>query len=104
MGENPVVTAAVFLIQTLFGLYLLAVMLRLIFQWVHADFYNTVSQFLVKITNPPLKPLRRIVPGLFGIDFASIILLLALKMLEQFTIGLLKGYMFQLAVFRKKQT
>ena len=70
-----------FLIQTLCGLYILAVMLRFLLQWVKADFYNPVSQFLVKITNPPLRPLRRFIPGLAGIDLASVVLLIALQMI-----------------------
>ena len=63
---NYVSNAGVFLVQTLFGLYLLVVMLRLILQIVRADFYNPLSQFLVKVTNPPLKPLRRFIPGVAG--------------------------------------
>ncbi len=83
--------SAVFLIHTVFGLYILAVMLRLILQWVRADFYNPVSQFIVKITNPPLKPLRRVIPGLGGIDLASVLLLVALQMAELFLINLALG-------------
>lgn len=74
--------AATFLISTLFGLYLLAVLLRLLLQWVRADFYNPISQFLVKLSNPLLKPMRRYIPGYGGIDLASIVLLLLLQTLE----------------------
>lgn len=69
---NPLV----FLVDILIHLYTLALMLRLILQWVRADFYNPVSQFLVKITNPVVSPLRRIIPGYWGIDFATLILVL----------------------------
>ena len=51
------------IINTLFGLYILIVMVRFLLQWVRADFYNPVSQFVVKATNPPLRPLRRIHPA-----------------------------------------
>lgn len=74
--------AGVYLIQVMFGLYILAVMLRFIFQWVRADFYNPLSQALVKITNPPVVLLRRIIPGLWGIDLASVFLMLVLKAIE----------------------
>lgn len=80
--------AGVFLIQTLFGLYLVAIMLRLLLQLVRADFYNPFAQFLVTITNPPLKPLRRFIPGVAGIDMASIVLMLVLKMIELLLISL----------------
>ena len=89
---NPLSNAGVFLISTLFGLYILAFMLRLILQMVRADFYNPVSRFIVKITNPPLKPLRRFIPGFAGIDMASVIIMLALQMLEFFIITLLRNF------------
>jgi YggT family protein len=89
---NPFSNAGVFLISTLFGLYILAFMLRLILQIVRADFYNPVSRFIVKITNPPLKPLRRFIPGFAGIDMASVIIMLALQMLEFFIITLLRNF------------
>jgi YggT family protein len=85
------VTAVVFLIQTLFGFYILAVMLRFLLQWVRADFYNPLVQFLVRITNPPLLPLRRIVPGYRGLDLASVALAFVLQTVEMLLIILLLG-------------
>lgn len=73
-------TPVEFLLTTLFELYILAVMLRFLLQTTRADFYNPISQFLVKITNPPLRPLRRLIPGFGGLDVASIVLLLLLQM------------------------
>ena len=95
MGGNYAEHAGVFLVQTLFGLYILAIMLRFLLQWVRADFYNPVSQFLVKVTNPLLKPLRRMVPGLWGIDLAAVLLMLILQMLELFLVGLMVGQSFR---------
>lgn len=80
------------IVEVVFGLYILAVLLRFLFQIVRADFYNPISQFLVALTNPLLKPLRRIIPGLFGIDIASLVLLLILKFLELFLISWLIGH------------
>ncbi|NOX76245.1 MAG: YggT family protein [Gammaproteobacteria bacterium] len=97
MGGSYAGNAGVFLIQTLFGLYTGAVMIRFLLALVRADFYNPVSQFLVKITNPPLKPLRRIIPGVLGIDLASVILMLALQAAELMLVGALKGVTFHLA-------
>lgn len=84
--------AAVFLIQTVFGLYILAIMLRFILQLVRADFYNPLSQFIVKITNPPLKPLRRVIPGLAGIDLSSVLLMLILQGIEIILVGLVRNF------------
>ncbi|MCE0558190.1 MULTISPECIES: YggT family protein [unclassified Motilimonas] len=72
MGTNPFD----FLINTLFDLYISVVILRLWLQVVRADFYNPFCQFVVKATNPLLKPLRRVIPGFGGFDFASVVLLL----------------------------
>ena len=71
--------AGTFLVDTVFGLYILAVLLRFLFQLLKADFYNPVSQFLVKITNPPLVRMRRFIPGFWGIDLAAVVLLLVLE-------------------------
>src|SRR3989344_1768066 len=84
--------ASVLIVQVVFGLYILAVLLRFLFQLARADFYNPISQFLAALTNPLLKPLRRIIPGLFGVDIASLVLLLALKSLEVFLVFSLGGY------------
>lgn len=83
--------AIVFLINTIFGLYILAVMLRVLLQMVRADFYNPVSQFLVKVTNPPLIPLRRIIPGFGGIDFPAIVLMLIIQYVAVLLIMLVLG-------------
>jgi YggT family protein len=83
--------AIVFLLQTVFDLYLVAVILRFLLQVCRADFYNPVSQFLVKVTNPPLIPLRRMIPGFMGIDIAALVLMLTLKLISMFLIYLIQG-------------
>lgn len=69
-----------YLVQTLLTLALLAVVLRLLLQLVRADFYNPVSQFLARLTNPLVLPLRRVVPSLGGLDLSSLLLALVLQM------------------------
>lgn len=71
----------IFLTTTISSLYIAVVLLRFLLQLVHADFYNPMSQFIVKATNPLLIPLRRVIPGIFGIDIASIVLALLLQTL-----------------------
>ncbi len=90
-------SAAVFLIEAVFGLYMLIVLLRLILQMVRADFNNPLSQFIVKVTNPPLKPLRRLIPGIAGIDMASVVLLFLLQMAKLALIALSAGMMLSMA-------
>lgn len=87
--------AGVYLVETLFGLYILVVLLRLLLQLVRADFYNPIAQFLVAVTNPPLKPLRRLIPGLWGIDWAAVVLLATLQTLKFYLLFLFQGRMPQ---------
>jgi len=70
-----------YLVGTLIDLYVAAVMLRLLLQWVRADFYNPLCQFLVKVSNPALLPLRRVIPSIGRLDTASVVLMLALEMI-----------------------
>ena len=73
--------ALIFVIQTLGSLYLLIVLLRFILQLVRANFYNPLCQFTVRTTQPLLKPLRRVIPSLFGLDMSSLVLALIVQML-----------------------
>ncbi|MDI2592520.1 YggT family protein [Pseudomonas sp. N3-W] len=85
--------AAVFVIKTLGSLYLLIVLMRFILQLVRANFYNPLCQFVVKATQPLLKPLRRIIPSMFGLDMSSLVLALIVQMLLIAVILFLKGFM-----------
>ncbi|MGI9273562.1 MAG: YggT family protein [Endozoicomonas sp.] len=85
-------SSLVFLIQTLGSLYIMAVLLRFLLQLVRADFYNPISQAIVKATSPLLKPLRRIIPGVGGIDIASLLLALILQIALLYAIFGLKGF------------
>ncbi|MAB41585.1 YggT family protein [Halopseudomonas pachastrellae] len=89
---NSLNTAAIYLIQTLGSLYLLIVLLRFLLQLVRADFYNPLSQFIVRATKPLLMPLRRLIPGYGGLDFASLVLGIAIQLVMLILIILLMGY------------
>ena len=73
-------TAAVYVLQTLGSLYLLIVLMRFVLQLVRANFYNPLCQFIVKATQPLLKPLRRIIPSLFGLDMSSLVLAILVQL------------------------
>lgn len=83
---------AIFIIKTLGSLYLLIVLMRFILQLVRANFYNPLCQFVVKATQPLLKPLRRVIPSLFGLDMSSLVLALLLQILLFAVILMLNGY------------
>lgn len=88
---NGVNMAAVYVVQTLGSLYLLIVLLRFILQLVRADFYNPLSQFIVRATQPLLKPLRRVIPGFAGIDLASLVLAIIVQLILLAVIIMLMG-------------
>lgn len=68
--DNPLI----FLIDTLFDIYIAIVLLRFLLQQVGADFFNPISQFIVKATQQPVVIARRIIPSFRGIDFATLTL------------------------------
>ena len=86
MSDSYFSGLGVFLIDTLVSLYVFALMLRFLLQWAEADFYNPISQFLVKLTHPPLRYLRRFIPSVRRIDSASLVLMLAVQMLSDYLI------------------
>ncbi|MDJ0832944.1 MAG: YggT family protein [Gammaproteobacteria bacterium] len=74
MGSTYLTSPLLLIINTLFDLYVLLVLLRFMLQMFRADFYNPISQFVVRVTTPPLKPLRRLIPGIGGQDIAALVL------------------------------
>ena len=89
MGFNYLISPLTLIINTLFDLYILLVLLRFMLQAFRSDFYNPVSQFIVKATTPPLRYLRRVVPSISGQDTASIVLCLVLIYLKFLLLRLL---------------
>jgi YggT family protein len=83
---------ATLLINTLFQLYILALLLRLLLQLAKADFYNPISQFLVTATQPLLAPVRRLIPSVGNIDSATVVVVLLLQMLATALLVVIKGY------------
>jgi YggT family protein len=78
MGSGYLISPLMLVINTLFDLYILLVLLRFLLQMLRADFYNPVSQFIVKLTNLPLKIFRRVIPSIGRQDAAAIVLCLVL--------------------------
>jgi YggT family protein len=98
--------ALIYLISTITDLFVTAVLLRLLLQWVKADFYNPLSQFLIKVTNPVLVPARRIIPSIGKLDTASVVVMLLLELIQLVAISLLSktdfGFQFLLLFAIKK--
>jgi YggT family protein len=81
-----------YILQTVLSLFLLALMLRFLLQVARADFYNPISQMLVKVTNPVIAPLRRMIPSLWGIDMAILVMLLLVQIAGIAAMLLLNSY------------
>jgi len=75
-------SAGQILINVLFGALIALVVLRVLLQCVRANFYNPVCQFLYKITNPVLMPLRKVIPAWRNLDIAGVLLAWLLTAIE----------------------
>ena len=86
--ENPFI----FLIDTIFSIYIAIMLLRFILQQVGADFYNPISQFVVKATQPLVSVTRRFIPSIKKIDTATLALVLALILIKLVILFSIAGY------------
>lgn len=86
---NSLNSAGIFLISSVFDLYLLVLMVRVILCWIRADYANPLTRFVIKLTQPIILPLRRIIPTIQNIELATILVILLLDTLKFSLIGLL---------------
>jgi len=84
-------SALIYIIQSLLTLALCVVLLRLLLQWARADFRNQVCQAIVRLTNPLIVPLRRILPPVGKIDTASVVAVCLVAIVEVVIITSLAG-------------
>lgn len=75
-----------FFVQIIFDLYIFLLLLRLLLQFFYANYYNPVSQFVIKFTNFLVRPVQKIIPKYKGIDFAIILLLVLAEIIQIYLI------------------
>jgi len=92
LGLSLVSQIAVFLIEAIFSLYIVAVLLRLLLGFARASFHNPLSQFLVKVTNPVLVPMRRFIPAIGSIDTSAVLLAFVLMFIKVSLLFLIKSH------------
>lgn len=83
--------AILYLLRFAFDALLMILIIRVWLQAVRADFYSPLSQFIVKVSNPLVIPLRRIIPGWGGLDMATIVLAYIVATLKFFTLTAIVG-------------
>lgn len=77
-------TGSLFLINTLFNIFIFLFMIRLVLVWAGANYFDPVTQFVTKLTDFVVKPLRRILPNVRRFEIASIVILLVLEVVKYF--------------------
>jgi len=88
---DTLATPLSFLVNTLISLYTLAVILRFLLQKIRADYYNPLSQLVIRATDPVLRPMYRLVPVWKGFDLAAVILMLLLQTVNILLLALING-------------
>lgn len=91
MGGPYAGNALTFLVQVAFGIYILILMLRVLLQVLGADYYNPLSQFVVRLTEPVLAPLRRIVPRVGRVEGGALLVMLGAQMIEYWLVFGVRG-------------
>jgi YggT family protein len=92
-------TAIIYIVDTLLSLALAVVLARLLLQWTRADFRNPLCQFIVRITNPVILPLRRILPPIGKVDTASVVAVLLVAIADVAIMWAVRGAGFPPAYF-----
>lgn len=84
--------ALYYIVDTLISLVFYMFLLRLLMQLVRADFRNPLAQAIVRLTNPLVLPLRRILPPAGKIDTASIVAVVLVALAHAGLIYALRGF------------
>jgi YggT family protein len=79
--------ALLFLISTLFDMYLFLLVIRVLLAYAGANYFDPITQFIVRCTDFAVKPLRRLIPNMHGIEVSSLILILALEFIKYLLIA-----------------
>jgi YggT family protein len=91
------INALSFLLNTLLGLFSAAFLLRFYLQATRAPFQNPLSQAIIGLTNFAILPLRRFIPGLYGLDLSALLLGFLTQLLAQIGMKWLGGFPFPMA-------
>ena len=76
--------ALLFLLNTIFDLYLFVLCVRFILAWSHADYFNPITRMIIQITQPIIAPLRRFIPNSGRIECATLVFIIFLEVIKIF--------------------
>ncbi|MDV6346911.1 YggT family protein [Nitrosomonas sp. Is35] len=88
----------IFLVDTILGLFSLALLLRFYFQLLRVPYYNSVSQFLIAVTDFIVRPARRFIPGWAGMDLSTLVLAWLLECTIIASMYMVQGYDFEINI------
>lgn len=88
----------IFLLDTILGLFSLALLLRFYFQLLRVPYYNSISQFLIAATDFVVRPARRFIPGWAGIDLSTLILAWLMECVIVTSVYMVQGYDFSVNI------
>jgi YggT family protein len=89
-----IVQAIAFVLDALFSLFILAALVRFWMQVFKAPVRNPIAQFTMALTDFAVKPLRRVIPGFFKVDVASLVVAWLLEFVLQVLLAMLVGANF----------
>jgi YggT family protein len=87
--QSPINNAGIFLISTLFDLYLFVLIMRLVLVATRVDYFNPLSQVVIKLTQKIITPLRRVIPNYKNIELATVVVLLGVEVIKFILLGLI---------------
>ena len=83
--------AGIFLVQTFLGLYVILMLVRFLMQASRADYYNPICRAVVRVTDPSIKPFKRVLPSIKGVDFATLAVAILIQVIGIYLIMTLTG-------------
>jgi YggT family protein len=86
---SPLQNAGVFLVSIVFDLYIFVLLVRILLAAVRADYFNPLSQMVIKVTQPIIRPLRRVIPNIKNLELASVVVVYVLEIVKFVLIGLM---------------
>jgi YggT family protein len=93
------IAAVLFLIETLFGLYLTILSVRLILAYEHANYFNPITRFIITVTQPIIHPMRRILPNIGRLEVSTLVLICIVVILKLLLIMLIVQQYFPIPLF-----